>query len=182
MMKRLKQPTTIYVDMDGVIADFFSELARTHGVSHWKELPDRESSITALQGTDFFARLPKFETSDALIEFVDILTEGTWNILSSPLRGDHKNSAFWKKVWLKDNSYEPNEAIFTGRKESYATNVDGSPNILIDDKPSNIERWVDKGGIGIMYQANESDFESLKEEIHQAYFTKVPANERKVVV
>lgn len=182
MMKNKLNPTTIYVDMDGVIADFFNEFAKMCGVNHWKEIPDKEESIKALQGTDFFARLPKFETSDELIGFVDVLTEGTWCILSSPLRGDHKNSAFWKKVWLRDNDYQPWEAIFTGRKESYATNKDGSPNVLIDDKVENIDRWVAKGGIGIQYQANESDFEDLLEEIRIAYFTNVPETERKVVV
>ena len=41
--------------------------------------------------------------------------------------------------------------IFTGMKEKYATNkLDGSPNILVDDKPTNISRWKDKGGIGIL--------------------------------
>jgi hypothetical protein len=50
--------------------------------------------------------------------------------------------------------------VVTGRKENYATSsLDGKPNILIDDKPSNIKAWNDKGGIGIRYQANEDDLE-----------------------
>jgi len=50
--------------------------------------------------------------------------------------------------------------IFTGQKEQYAVNkIDGTPNILVDDKPDNIRRWIDKGGIGIKYQANEDDLE-----------------------
>ena len=50
--------------------------------------------------------------------------------------------------------------IFTGQKENHAINeLDGTPNILIDDKPSNIKRWEAKGGIGIRYQANEDDLE-----------------------
>ena len=76
---------TIYVDMDGVIADFFSELATRNGVPHWKDIPDKETSIRALQGTDFFGTLPKFKTSDELIRFVDDATSGKWCILSSPL-------------------------------------------------------------------------------------------------
>ena len=48
--------------------------------------------------------------------------------------------------------------VFTSTKEKYAWSVlDGMPNILIDDKPENIKRWQDKGGIGIRYQANQDD-------------------------
>ena len=153
----------IYLDMDGVIADFFGELQNFYGVDHWKNIPDKEKSILDLRGTDFFARLPKFKTSDDLVEFIDKITDGKWAILSSPLRYDNKNSAFWKKHWLQKNNYVPDEAIFTGRKEKYATDKNGNPNILIDDKDKNIQRWVEKGGIGIRYQANESDFDKLKE-------------------
>ncbi len=158
---------TIYVDMDGVIADFFTELARHYKVNHWKDLPNRNESVKALAGTDFFGRIPKFETSDDLISFVDNVTDGQWAILSSPLRGDHDNSGFWKRHWLKKHNYNPVEAIFTGRKESYATNKENrTPNILIDDKPGNIERWVNQGGIGILYQANENSLDELKDKVH----------------
>ena len=81
---------TIYVDMDGVIADFFTELAKHYKVNHWKDLPDRNESVKGLAGTDFFGRLPKFETSDDLILFINGITNGQWSILSSPLRGDHE--------------------------------------------------------------------------------------------
>ena len=158
---------TIYVDMDGVIADFFSELAKHYKVNNWKDLPDRDGSVKGLAGTDFFGRLPKFESSDDLIAFIDNTTDGQWSILSSPLRGDHDNSGFWKRHWLKKHNYNPVEAIFTGRKESYATNkAEKTPNILIDDKPANIERWANAGGIGILYQANENSLEELKNKVH----------------
>ena len=50
--------------------------------------------------------------------------------------------------------------IFTGNKHKYA--IDGltrTPNILIDDKPENIRRWKEAGGIGIRFQCNEDDIE-----------------------
>ena len=72
---------SICVDMDGVIADFFAELAKVEGVTHWKEIKDKEASIKSLQGTDFFGRLPKFKTSDDLIDFIDDATDSTWCIL-----------------------------------------------------------------------------------------------------
>ena len=43
----------LYLDMDGVIADFFGGIERFYNVAHWKDLPDRDSSILALKHTNF---------------------------------------------------------------------------------------------------------------------------------
>jgi len=159
---------TVYLDMDGVLADFFKGLEQFYNVRHWKQIQDKEKSIQALAGTDFFNTLDVFETSQELIDFAK--STGDWGICSSPLRGDRDNSAYWKRVWLTEKQFLPpiDKLIFTGQKENFAVDkIDGTPNILVDDKPSNIKRWNDKGGIGIRYQANEDDlveylFEELK--------------------
>ena len=153
---------TIYVDMDGVIADFFSGLAQYSGVDHWKSIQNKEATIATLKGTDFFYTLDRFPTAHRLIDFVKEISDGDWGICSSPLRGDRDNSAYWKRRWLEWYELMPpiDRLIFTGMKEKYAWSMlDGKPNILIDDKPENIKRWIDKGGIGIRYQANEDDLE-----------------------
>ena len=151
----------IYVDMDGVIADFFGGLERHHGVRHWKLL--KEESIRQLKGTNFFYTLEPYETSEQLIQHVRMLTGGIdWGINTSPLRGDRDNSAYWKRRWLEEHGWFPDadRFIVTGQKENYATSsLDGKPNILIDDKPSNIKAFESKGGIGIRYQADEDDLE-----------------------
>jgi len=159
----------IYLDMDGVIVDFFSGLAQYHRVQHWKDIPDKETSILLLQGTDFFYTLEKFETSDELVEWLHELTEGEWIICSSPLRGDHKNSAYWKRQWLDKHGYTPAEQIYTSHKHKHAVNKDGTANILIDDRPENIENWIEAGGIGIRYQANEDSLSELKARVLTHY-------------
>ena len=161
---------TVYLDMDGVLADFFKGLEQFYNVRHWKQIQDKEKSIQALAGTDFFNTLDVFETSQELVDFAK--STGDWCICSSPLRGDRDNSAYWKRVWLTEKQFLPevNKLIFTGQKENFAVDkIDGTPNILVDDKPSNIKRWNEAGGIGIRYQANEDDLvEYLFEEIKHA--------------
>ena len=155
--------------MDGVIADFFNGFARKFGKDHWKMIQDKEKAIAKLRGTDFFNTLDVFPTSQKLIDFAR--STGDWGICSSPLTGDRDNSAYWKRVWLTDKGWLPSidKLIFTGMKEKYATDkLDGTPNILVDDKPSNIDRWISKGGIGILYQANECSFDYVTGEIQNA--------------
>ena len=53
----------IYLDMDGVIADFFGALEKHYKVEHWKDLPNIEETLKDLKGTDFFGNIPKFKTS-----------------------------------------------------------------------------------------------------------------------
>jgi hypothetical protein len=38
----------LYLDMDGVQADFFGAWADRHGVDHWKAIQDKEAEINQL--------------------------------------------------------------------------------------------------------------------------------------
>jgi hypothetical protein len=98
------------------------------------------------------------------------MSYGDWGICSSPLTGDRDNSAYWKRRWLEANFMMPeiDKLIFTGMKEKFATDpLDGKPNVLVDDKPSNIDRWIKKGGIGVLYQANEDSVKELIEKLEK---------------
>jgi 5'(3')-deoxyribonucleotidase/phosphopantetheine adenylyltransferase len=165
------QKPTVYVDMDGVVADFFGGVEQMFGVKHWKELTSKLSGgdlkqevIDKITGSDFFAHLPKFNTADQLIEMVKNFTGGSYSVLTSPLIGDHENSAEQKKVWIRKHMPNPDAVIVTGRKESYAVNKQTKqPNILIDDRPVNIERWTGRGGYGILYQANRDSLTKVEQ-------------------
>ena len=160
----------VYLDMDGVLADFFGGVEKMYGVEHWKELTNdktkdlKKEVIDRITGTDLFATLPKFSTADALIDMVQKFTGGKFSINTSPLRGDHENSGKYKKLWIQNNIEQPDEIIVTGRKESYATDkASGTPNILIDDRPVNIQKWQAAGGYGILYQANRDPLSKVQE-------------------
>ena len=160
---------TVYLDMDGVLADFFGGVEKMYGVDHWKQLTSdktkdlKKEVIDRITGTDFFATLPKFRSADTLIDLVKKFTGGKFSINTSPLRGDHENSGKYKKVWISNNIEKPDEIVVTGRKETYAKNkASGTPNILIDDRPVNIQKWQGAGGYGILYQANRDSLDKVK--------------------
>jgi len=169
-----KTKPVVYLDMDGVIADFFGGVEKMFGVKHWKELTSVKSKgelkqevINRIVGSDFFATLPKFPTADQLIALIKSATGGKFSILTSPLIGDHENSATQKKIWISKNIEKPDEVIVSGRKEKWAKQKDGTPNILIDDRPVNIDRWTAKGGFGILYQANKDSIIKVQSELNK---------------
>jgi len=160
---------TVYLDMDGVLADFFGGVEKMYGVEHWKQLTSDKTKdlktevINRITGTDFFATLPQFPSAPELIGMVKEFTGGNFSINTSPLRGDHENSTKYKKIWISNNIEQPDDIIVTGRKESYAKDkASGTPNILIDDRPVNIQRWQAAGGFGILYQANRDSLDKVK--------------------
>lgn len=164
---------TVYLDMDGVIADFFGGLAKKYDVDHWKSIQDKEVALAKLANTDFFYQIPTFREdvgpkrsgaclSQVIVNFVKEISDGDWGICSSPLRGDHNNSAYWKRRWLEDKGFMPSveKCIFTANKHKYAWSMlDHLPNILIDDRPQNIIKWENAGGIGILFQTDQNDIE-----------------------
>jgi len=152
----------LFIDMDGVIADFFSLFAAENNVEHWKAIKNKKKALSELKGTNFFNKIEAFEGASSLISFAK--KTKSWGICSSPLRGDKINSIYWKRVWLERHDFMPLHAncIFTHKKEKFAQ--DGKTkqsNILVDDKLENIERWRIAGGIGVHFQANECSYTDL---------------------
>lgn len=156
----------IYLDMDGVLANFAGRYREVFGVDPTPHSRD-DPHISKILGTDFFRRLDKFPTTDAVVELAREFGGGRYNICSSPLRGDHANSSDNKKQWLLDNLQPlPSHIIFTRNKEKYAT-TNGQPNVLVDDKPSNIAKWRAAGGHGILYDAEKNSLDYLKNQLQK---------------
>ncbi|GIT34442.1 MAG: hypothetical protein Ct9H300mP4_07610 [Gammaproteobacteria bacterium] len=149
---------TVFLDMDGVLVDFFNAFAKLANVKHWKQMdPQRlQDVLNKIVGSDYFAKLPKTNTCDSIVEMV-VDFAGSYSILSSPLRGDIANSTKHKRAWVMDNlSPQPTTTIIVRDKSQYAL-INGVQNILIDDRANNIHKWKEAGGYGIKYQANEND-------------------------
>jgi 5'(3')-deoxyribonucleotidase len=143
----------VYVDMDGVLADFFGEIARKHGVEYWREIHRQDIGIDQIaKQPEFFETLPTMPNARNLLQGI-IKIAGTYSILSSPLLSNVEQSSEEKANWLDKyiRKDQPQAVIFDHEKYRYAQQPDETPNILIDDWETNIRLWESHGGIGILH-------------------------------
>lgn len=154
--QELASTSEIYVDMDGVLADFFTEWGKLMGVENWWEINKEFSIDDALQkirDTDrFWLELPLTPNAKNLLNLIRDV-KGEYNILSSPLPHD-KNSEPHKRQWIEKHLgfFPPKKILIRHDKETFATQPDGTPNILIDDYGVNVRKWEANGGIGFKHK------------------------------
>lgn len=165
----------LYLDMDGVQADFFTAWANIHNKSKYKDIGDKEAREKSIQELsdrgyefvyNFFANLPVLPNFSTIVGYLK-KNKIPYTILSAPLSGNHEASIAGKKHWLdKHHPGTSQTAIFTGMKEKYAT-TDGHPNVLVDDHKKYITRWEENGGIGVLYR--DSDVGSSIKQLNEIY-------------
>ena len=102
----LKSRPIIYVDMDGVLADFFGEVARQHGVEYWREIHRQDIGIDQIaQEPEFFSTLPPMPNAEKFMQGV-IKIAGEYSILSSPLMSDVEQSSEGARLSEEGRSHE----------------------------------------------------------------------------
>jgi 5'(3')-deoxyribonucleotidase len=164
--------TEIYVDMDGVLADFFGEWSKSQGVSNWKDIKDPAKAIGDIKSIeDFWLKLPVLPQAKNLLQLIKKV-KGSYSICTSPLADDPRSEPH-KREWVKKNLafFPPKEVIVTHNKPQFATQKDGTPNILIDDYGVNIRAWEEAGGIGFKYK--DYKFQRTAKAIKQKMTTEV---------
>jgi len=169
----LNPKSEIYVDMDGVLADFFSSWKKITG-KDWRDIKgdDLQPALQAIRDDDnFWLDLPLTSNAKKLLGIIKQV-KGSYKILSAPLAGDKKAEPH-KREWVAKNLdfFPPTEVIITKDKAKYATNPDGTPNILIDDYGVNIAAWESAGGIGFKHKDHkfERTAKKLKAEIEESF-------------
>ena len=154
MFQGLNPKSEIYVDMDGVLADFFGEWKKLVG-KDWREIgkDEIEPALKKIRDEeDFWLNIPLTSNAKKLLGIIKQV-KGNYKILSSPLANDPKSEPH-KREWIEKNLdfFPPTEVIITKDKAKYATTPDGTPNILIDDYGVNIAAWESAGGIGFKHK------------------------------
>ena len=178
-----KTKPVVYVDMDGVLADFFGEVAKEHDVEYWREIHRKNIGIDQVaQEPGFFEMLPKLPNAGRLMSGILKLANDRYSILSSPLLSNVEDSSKEKTEWLNKHlpNHPPRSIIFDHEKYKFARQADGTPNILIDDWETNIRLWEANGGIGILYK--DDKYKDALQKLNLALHGKIQPTEIEMAV
>lgn len=151
--------TTVYVDMDGVLTEYYQRVAEWVNVSsgrpfdgNWYNMtPADELSAIATAPSSWFQNLAKRAEANALIDLV-MAKNNTWDVLST---GPTYNAQ--KTAWITAEFGTPGSG--SGRAPAsvnYATDYNKGPygganKMLIDDRTSYLDQFEAAGGKGFKY-------------------------------
>lgn len=179
MEDQSKKMPHLYLDMDGVQADFFGAWAKRHNLTHYKEIPHPEDAINELANSspeevyNFFHDLKPLKGGMRIIQWLH-QHKIPFTVLSAPLRGPYASSSVQaKKDWLdKHNPGTSNNAIFTSAKYKYAKK-DGEQNVLVDDFGKYLDAWSNADGIAVKHEdSNTNHTINELEKIYAPYLTR----------
>jgi hypothetical protein len=146
----------VFLDLDGVFADFDARVKRLTG-KHPGQL-DRNRLWKAVNSDKrFFAELE-------LIEGCMLLWEATRDLEPVFLTGAPSSRVFQeqKREWVA-RIFGPEFVVHVVPKK-LKQEYSGPGKVLIDDTPANIEQWVARGGHGILHTGDHaSTVKALKE-------------------
>ena len=151
----------IFSDMDGVLTDFdesFKKYSKGIAPRDYEKKFGKEKFWELIDGTGkvgFWVGMPWMGDGK---QYWDYIKNYDTELLSSPSRSS--TSRLGKRLWVRNNMPGIKLTLAqAAHKQNYA-----APNhILIDDRKSNIDQWVSKGGIGILHTSASDTISQLKQ-------------------
>lgn len=156
---------TVYLDMDGVLADFDKKSIELIG-KPLRLFPDSKSGWEAMHPhKNIYEILDKMEDADELVDGVFTLKEKyNFNVgvlTAIPKIGKIPNAKIHKVAWIEKHyprlSSNFNIGPHAQHKQFHARKGD----VLIDDSTMNIPQWNDAGGYGILHTSAKLSLELL---------------------
>jgi len=152
----------VWLDVDGVLADFCGRMAELHGVSLEELYASPESKGVKMddlmgvtpeefwapaRGVDFWVGLDKTPEADEMMDLV-VSRFGMENVNFLTTSSRDHDSLKGKGIWLEKNYPEMSRRFLAGGAKKYHVAYPGA--ILFDDMESNVDEFSEKGGTGIL--------------------------------
>lgn len=158
--------TTLFIDMDDVVADFAKAALSIAGylmpednkakypIDTWKKF---------LNHPRMYRTLEKCQYADTLVnECLSLANYKNWDVkfLTAVPRDNDFPWAFTDKIeWARE--HYPSIPVWFGPYSSDKHHHCKSGDVLVDDRQRNIERWISAGGIGILCKDHLSAIQEL---------------------
>jgi PAS domain-containing protein len=157
----------IYLDMDGVIADFNQRFENLSGMepSSFEQKYGKDlfwDFIDEKNKLRFWVGIPVMEGAKQLVDYV---SKHDYTVLTAPSM--KKESRLGKLLWIRNKTGDlfnsKPQVIFKKAKEKHKVKPSLTEfDILIDDRADTVDRWTSAGGTGILFQSASQAIKELK--------------------
>ena len=154
--------TKIYLDMDGVIADFDKRYKELYKMEP-KEAEDKKEFYKFFDdfiATKQFATLDLLPDAVLLLNYLSKLNIPTEILSSTSSEKRDADIRAQKLMWLQTHNIEFKVNLVPGKR--LKKDFSNANSILIDDTPVNIDQWRREGGVGILHTDTISTLGILK--------------------
>jgi beta-phosphoglucomutase-like phosphatase (HAD superfamily) len=152
----------IYLDMDGVIADFSKKYRELY-----KIYPHEADTYKTFDGffiqfieSREFAKLDLMPDAMKLIEYLKSLSIPTEILSSTSSEKRDADIREQKLEWLKNHGIDFPAILVPGKR--HKKNYSNAKSLLIDDTEQNISQWREAGGVAIHHKDVISTLNILK--------------------
>jgi hypothetical protein len=157
----------VYVDMDGVLANFTKAYVEFTGVPESKWITITRNDWQRLQ-QDWSTFWSDLEPMPFALELWRVVQPYHPCILTAT-PPSWPSASVGKRIWcrrvLPKFGYSPAQqfhAVQRKDKQKFARQADGTPNVLIDDHRPNIDEWTAAGGHGVIYIPSSAMVQSIR--------------------
>jgi hypothetical protein len=147
MVAKSNDEIEIFLDLDGVIADF-----ETHIATQNKRKPDGKIDWDALD-YQWWSTMPAYTGAKAFYDHLKAIAPVKF--LTGPvlIEDCYSGKAAWVKKFVPESGkFILSDLIICPSKEKHL--LARPNNILIDDRENNIKDWEAAGGIGILHEGD----------------------------
>jgi hypothetical protein len=150
----------IYLDLDGVMADFDAHFPALFGISH-KSMLDDDMWATINSHPSYFLDMPPCAGA---LDFFETIRGQQPIILTACPRTNYANSAKQKRQWVRNHLGSDIHVLPVMGGSNKPLFMHAAGDILIDDFERNTKVWEKAGGLAILH----TDFETTRDALSNA--------------
>jgi 5'-nucleotidase len=157
----------VYLDLDGVMADFDAHFPAVFGLDH-RGMADDDMWRTINAHPSYFRDMPPCRGA---IEFFREIEDLNPIILTACPRTNYANAATQKRGWVRQHLSTSATVLPVMGGHNKPLFMHALGDILIDDFEKNTRAWTEAGGISILHR----NFEDTRRYLRTAFSVRVPA-------
>lgn len=162
----------LFVDLDGVLADYEGEYRRLTGGDPSEKGKQKAQRFKA--HPHFYRHLPLLSDAMKLWNYVKQFNPSILSAASNYVPASRQDKYDWVAEHLGLRGPKVIVVDYPNHKQKYCK---GKHSVLIDDNTKNCSEWINAGGTAIIHKSAESTIHKLKElmapthHVHEAFVT-----------